>query len=183
MSEDSVDRLEKLSALHRNGELSDQEFAAAKESVLEPSEQADSLPPTRSLAVGSHDGGPRTATDASAPRRRPLWRRGWVIAVAIFCGFMFGAVGTAAIPSSAMWTGGIVCSSPYHLVHQSSDTSFGNTSQSSVSFRCIDGAGNSKSAATFAIFGLQFLLGTLVAYGVLVAFGTVLSLSRRPSRA
>jgi hypothetical protein len=69
----------------------------------------------------------------AAPRRTPLWLVPWVYFVAIFCGFMFAATGTAAVPSSALWTSAIVCSSPYHLVHQSSDTSYGNTSQTSTS--------------------------------------------------
>jgi hypothetical protein len=102
-------------------------------------------------------------------KRQPLWRKPWLWVVAIFCGFMFGAVGTAAVPSSAQWTSGIVCSAPYHLIHQSSDTSYGNTSQESVGFSCGDGAGQSHAANTIEIFGLPFLLGTLVCLGL--AFG------------
>lgn len=110
-------------------------------------------------------------------RRRPLWRSPWVVGIALFCGFMFAAAGTAAVPSSALWTGRFVCSSPYHLVRQTSGNSYGNTSQSSVSFVCVDTSSAAKHpptshASTFKILGLQFALGTVVAYLVVLAIAS-----------
>jgi hypothetical protein len=113
----------------------------------------------------------------------PLWRKRWLYFVAIFCGFMFAAAGTAAVPASAQWTSGIVCGSGYHLTHQSSDTSYGNTSQTSVGFRCVNGAGASTSVGTLSIFGLQFVLGTLASFGIMFAVGSALRLRSTPARA
>jgi hypothetical protein len=81
---------------------------------------------------------------------------------------MFAAAGTAVVPSSALWTGRFVCSGPDHLVHASSNSSYGNTAQTKVGFSCVDGSGSSKAAAILAIFGLQLVLGALVAYAVIV---------------
>ena len=115
------------------------------------------------------------------PRRAPLWRSPWLVGVAVFCGFMFAAAGTAAIPSSALWTGRIVCSDPYHLAHQSAGNSFGNTSQSSVSFSCVNDAGNAKSVGTLEVLALQFALGASVAYVVLLGVGSLVRFRRTPS--
>jgi hypothetical protein len=174
-----------LADLHRRGELSDEEFAAAKHSVLGASEESEPAGTTRmSGADARWSSAGRVSNVAGAQqsesRRAPFWRSRWVVGAAIFCGFMFAAVGTAAVPSSALWTGRLVCSTPYHLAHQSSNTSYGNTAQTSVSFRCVDNAGDSKSVGTFEIFGLQLALGALITYGVVVGVGSALRLRRSP---
>jgi hypothetical protein len=111
-------------------------------------------------------------------KSRPLWRNPWLFGVAIFCGFMFGAVGTAVVPSSAQWTSSIVCSAPYHLTHQSSDTSYGNTSQESVGFNCSDGPGHSHAANSIEIFGLQLLFGTFVCCGLALGGAALVRIPR-----
>lgn len=184
MNEDAVDRLEGLADLHRRGELTDDEFAQAKKSVLGAAQTASpeptftsSQPAAAPSSLRAQNRDPVTPPP-SASRRPRLWRSPWLLGVVVFCGFMFGAVGTAAVPSSALWTGRIVCSNGYHLSHQSSDTSFGNTSQTSVSFRCVNAVGAAQSVSTFEIFLLQFVLGALVVYILVVSVGTLIALRR-----
>ncbi|HLZ68419.1 MAG TPA: hypothetical protein VKV26_00775 [Dehalococcoidia bacterium] len=177
-----VDRLEKLAALHRRGNLGDAAFAAAKESVLDACEESE-RPDHAGMAVAdarsSHGGSVHTTAGAwpGASRRAPFWRNPWAlgvaITVAIFCGFMYAAVATAVIPSSALWTGRLACSSPAHLVSHRSRASFGNSTQMTVRFTCVDPSGASKRADTFAIFGLQLALGAGVSLGLIAVTGLV----------
>lgn len=174
VSEDPVDRLQRLSDLHRSGDLSDEEFAAAKQQVLEGpdrataptpvqwSQPAGTTRPARAAKFGL------TGSPRSSSRRPGVWRRPWVVLTALFCGLMFASAFTAATPSSALWAGRFLCDSPEHLEHQTADTSYGTTSQASISFFCVSDTGADEEAGTFSIFGLQFLLGALVAYVVLV---------------
>jgi hypothetical protein len=111
-----------------------------------------------------------------------FWRSGRVIAIAVFLGFMYAAAGTAIVPSSASWTGGIVCSSPYHLVHETSQTSIGFTkTQTAVGFQCVNGT-SAHDANTLSIFGLQLLLGAVAVYVVVSLAGAVGQAPRLLSR-
>ena len=106
-----------------------------------------------------------------------LWRQGWVFAVAIFLGFMYSTVGTAVVHSSALWTGRLLCNSGYHMVANVSSFSYGNTSGSSVAYACVEGR-LVKGASSVAIVGLQWLLGSLVCYVVILLIGGVRRMAR-----
>ncbi len=71
-------------------------------------------------------------------------------------------------PSSAQWTSGIVCSSPYHLVEDWSQTG----RYKDQVFDCVSGD-SSYSANRFAVLGLQTLPASLSLY-VLCLFSFVL---------
>jgi hypothetical protein len=185
MSDDRIEGLEKLASLHQRGELTDAEFAAAKRSVLNGPTQAQPKPAAQPPGAG--------VTFTSAPsqwsfprareaptRRARSWRSPAVVIAAVFCGFMFASAVTAAAPSSALWAGRFVCDSPYHLVHNSSDTSYGTTSQTTIDFACVNGSARPQSVGTLEIFGLQLVLGTLVSLVVLAAGAAALSLRRSP---
>ncbi len=122
-------------------------------------------------AIGAMEGRVDIQRPAVGVRRPPLWRNLWVVGVALFCGFMFAAAGTAAVPSSALWTGRFVCSDPQHLARQDSGNSYGNTSQSSVSYVCAGGGQPATHVSTPKILGLQLGLGALVAYPVVLGIG------------
>jgi hypothetical protein len=181
--DDAVGRLEQLAALHEKGALTDEEFARAKASVLNAEGPSGSLPePAAVLATPSPT--ISRGTRSSAVRRRVrhdetkgLWRQGWVIVVAIFLGFMYMTVGTAVVSSSALWTGRFLCDSGYHLVNNVQSFSYGTTSGSTVSFACVNGR-IAHSASSVEIAGLQWVLGSLVAYVVILLIAGLMRLAR-----
>jgi len=75
-------------------------------------------------------------------------------------GVLGGSVGgaaalTAVIPSSALWTSGIVCNSPYHLAYTTSNYSYKpGQSGTSVGFQCVSGD-SSYPVNGFGIMALQ----------------------------
>jgi hypothetical protein len=105
-----------------------------------------------------------------------LWRKPWLYIVAVFCGFMFATAGTAVAPSSAAWMSGIVCSSPYHLSHTDSNTSYGNVSQTSIGFNCVNGQ-HSKDVGFLEIAGLQWLLGSGIALALFLGVSGLAAVS------
>jgi hypothetical protein len=101
-----------------------------------------------------------------------LWRSRRVIGTAAICGLIVATAGIAIVPSTALWTGGIVCSGSDHLDYDASSTSFGNTSQENRTFVCETADGRPTSdASTLAILALQLLLGGVIAYAVIVGGG------------
>jgi hypothetical protein len=78
---------------------------------------------------------------------------------------------TAVFPSTALWTSGIVCRSPYHLVTSTSNYSYKpGQSGTSVHYQCVSDAGWYE-VNSFAIIGLQSLLAALILGGLAVVVG------------
>ena len=96
-----------------------------------------------------------------------FWRSPLLILATLFCALMFAAIAPAVAPSSANWTGGIVCPDGSHLASQSADTSYGTTSSVTITYGCVDAAGHGTEVSTMKIFGLQFLLAAVIGYVVL----------------
>jgi hypothetical protein len=72
---------------------------------------------------------------------------------------------TMLIPSSALWTSGIVCNTPSHLAYSAS-LSLGHAT--SRTFQCVSGD-SSYAASKLAIYALQTLVSALVLCGTVAA--------------
>ena len=70
---------------------------------------------------------------------------------------------TSAVPASALWTGGIVCSRADDLEYRFSSSGF--SAGRDTHFRCV-GEGGSYDANGWAVYGLQFLFYALVVSAV-----------------
>jgi hypothetical protein len=105
--------------------------------------------------------------------RKRAWLAGTIALVAVPS--FYATIGTILIPSSSLWTSGILCSSGYRLAY---DRLYSTGSGNSVSFRCVNGE-ISYDASTFGVIGLQFMLAAIV---VLVVGGTGLLASRLLSK-
>ena len=114
--------------------------------------------------------------EAWSRRRRPRKRRFGVIALtlAVAIGPLYGVVAgvTAALPSSALWMSGIMCSSPYHLAYHNEGYHYGRAPGFRGGFQCVSGD-SSYHVNYFAISVLQTLLVVLVLFGV-VAVGVLM---------
>ena len=182
-NDDPVRRLEELAALHSKGDLTDAEFAHAKASVLYADSEPDSAPESAPIPTTVSRSIPASTAPSGLARRvrhdhsKRLWRQGWVMVVAGFLGFMYSTVGPAIVHSSALWTGRLLCDSGYHMVGNVSSYSYGSTSGTSVSYACVERS-IVKGASSIEILGLQWLLGILVAYLVILLIGGIRGLAR-----
>ena len=179
MNDDAVQRLEELAALHSKGDLTDDEFAQAKATILNAPDAPRVASPATLIATAPPRSAPRlTVTRASLAKKvrhdheKGLWRQTWVIVVAGWCGFMYATVGTAVVPGSGLWTGRLLCGSGFHLASNSTSYSYGTTSGTSITFACVQGhAVHSESVV--AVMGLQWLLGWVVSWALIVGIGSI----------
>jgi hypothetical protein len=147
---------------------------AELERQLADAKAADRAEPATGWQHASDRGrpGPEFTFDSSGEHVRTFdqdeisWddRRVWVFGlifvfpiIAVFCFRIAGGLATL-LPSSAMWTSGIVCGSGYHLSNDNRHYSTpSGGSGTTMSFRCVSG-NSSYHANDWAILGLQFLL-------------------------
>jgi hypothetical protein len=101
--------------------------------------------------------------------QRPRRTVGWTGRVDVGTVFVIGIVApvlvTMLIPSSALWTSGIVCNTPSHLAYSAS-LSLGHAT--SRTFQCVSGD-SSYAASKLAIYALQTLVSALVLCGTVAA--------------
>jgi hypothetical protein len=121
----------------------------------------------------------------SAPGRKRAGA-GWAgVIVAMLGGALGLCVGgaaavTALIPSTALWTGPIVCRSGYAMVYNTSHYSYKpGQSGTSVSYQCVSD-GDFYDVNDLAVFALQSVLAALLLFVVLVIGGSIRRRSHRP---
>jgi hypothetical protein len=123
-------------------------------------------------------------SDAWSRRQRPRRKRGALIMFGVLIailGPLYSVVAgvTAALPSSAMWMSGIMCSSPYHMAYHNEGYQYGRAPGFRGGFQCVSGD-SSYHVNYFAISVLQTLLVVLVMFGVLVVGVLMWRLLRKP---
>lgn len=194
VSDDPVKRLAELAALHGQCELTDDEFVRAKAAVLNTvgdSQPTAAREPTLGAVAASPSLSPsptRPAARVSATVKRQLahdhskgiWRQKWLLVPAVWFGFMYATVGTAIFPSSALWTGRLLCSSGFHMTSSSSSYNTPNGGGTFYSLQCVNGT-RTESAATISALGLQLLLGTIVTYVLFIGIGWLIVRRRNAS--
>lgn len=102
--------------------------------------------------------------------------------IALIGGLLGACAGAAAfaltfLPSSALWTGPLVCRSPHHLVYSTSPSHIAGRGQH-VQFQCVSDSGT-YDLSNFGVGVLQALLFALVLGVVATAVVSVLMLRRR----
>ena len=202
MSDDPVLELEKLSALHRGGELTDAEFEQAKRQLLNRGAGDGSGGPMRSAAALTVPA-PSTFADP-APSGRPVrwredsrsesggiwlagsWKLTLIVMLAVGAAFGIAALILAEVaPSTAQWTKGVICSGGEQLVTNGGVVhSNGGSAQGATHFYCVPAGPPpqgldliSRPEQTGGVLGLSFLVGFLI--GDALAFTTVALLSLR----
>jgi Short C-terminal domain len=175
VSDDQVLGLEKLSALHQSGELSEAEFEQAKRELLDRGEAAQTAqiaqPMPTALAVPAVS----SSWEETVPPRRRSLPGGWVLPVIamVVAGFVLGIallIVAEVAPSSAQWTKGFVCASGQRLVTNGGVVhSNGGSAQGATHFYCAPGGQPvtgleilSLPEQTGAVLGLSFGLGFLI---------------------
>ena len=197
MSDDPVLELEKLSALHRGGELSDAEFEQAKRQLLDKGARTAGSGPSESLSGELADPAPVAASrpvrwrEDSRSGGAGIWLAGsWkltlIVMLAVGAAFGIAALIIAEVaPSTAQWTKGFVCSGRERLVTNGGPvTNNGGSAQGATHFYCVP-AGQSGTGLdllslpeqTGGVLGFSFLLGFLI--GDALAFATIVLLSLR----
>jgi hypothetical protein len=108
------------------------------------------------------------------PRRTVGWTGRVDLGTIVVIGIVAAVLVTMLIPSSALWTSGIVCNAPSHLAYSERLSVSYATSRT---FQCVSGD-SSYAASKLAIYALQTLVGALVLCGTVAAS----SLTWRPER-
>jgi NADPH-dependent 2,4-dienoyl-CoA reductase/sulfur reductase-like enzyme len=108
------------------------------------------------------------------PRRTVGWTGRVDVETVVVIGIVATVLVTMLIPSSALWTSGIVCNIPSHLSYSASLSAGHATSRT---FQCVSGD-SSYAASKLAIYALQALVSALVLFGT-VAAGRCLAWLRR----
>jgi hypothetical protein len=111
------------------------------------------------------------------PRRTVGWTGRVDVGTVVVIGIAATVLVTMLIPSSALWTSGIVCNTPSHLAYSES-LSLGHAT--SRTFQCVSGD-SSYAASKVAIYALQTLISALVLCGAVAAGRLTSRLSRRRS--
>jgi hypothetical protein len=111
------------------------------------------------------------------PRRTVGWTGRVDVETIVVIGIVAPVLVTMLIPSSALWTSGIVCNTPSHLAYSQS-LSLGHATSST--FQCVSGA-SSYAASKLAIYALQTLVSALVLCGTVAAGRLTWRLSRKRS--
>ena len=116
-------------------------------------------------------------------RTTGVWSASGVVALILVIGFSFivAAVLTYAVPSSAQWASGMMCSSPYRLQGSDVQTSgvYGGQTSGTFSFTCVSGD-SSYDVNSFPVIALQTLPVALVLCGVIVGVRMWRRLRGRP---
>ena len=99
------------------------------------------------------------------PRRTVGWTGRVDVETIVVIGIVAPVLVTMLIPSSALWTSGIVCNTPSHLAYSES-LSLGHAT--SRTFQCVSGD-SSYAASKLAIYALQTLVSALVLCGTVAA--------------
>ena len=99
------------------------------------------------------------------PRRTVGWTGPVDVETIVVIGIVAPVLVTLLIPSSALWTSGIVCNTPSHLAYSES-LSLGHAT--SRTFQCVSGD-SSYAASKLAIYALQTLVSALVLCGTVAA--------------
>jgi hypothetical protein len=111
-------------------------------------------------------------------RRRTVGWTGRVdVETIVVIGIVAPVLVTMLIPSSALWTSGIVCNTPSHLAYSAS-LSLGHAT--SRTFQCVSGD-SSYAASKLAIYALQTLVSALVLCGTVAAGRLTWRLSQKRS--
>jgi hypothetical protein len=111
------------------------------------------------------------------PRRTVGWTGPVDVETMVVIGIVAPVLVTMLIPSSALWTSGIVCNTPSHLAYSES-LSLGHGTSSS--FQCVSGD-SSYAASKLVIYALQTLVSALVLCGTVAAGRLTWRLSRKRS--
>jgi hypothetical protein len=109
------------------------------------------------------------------PRRTVGWTGRVDVGTVVVIGIAATVLVTMLIPSSALWTSGIVCTTPAHLAYSES-LSLGQAT--SRTFQCVSGD-SSYAASKLAIYALQTLVSALVLCGTIAAGRLTSRLSRK----
>ena len=111
------------------------------------------------------------------PRRTVGWTGPVDVETIVVIGIVAPVLVTMLIPSSALWTSGIVCNTPSHLAYGGSLSLGHGTSRG---FQCVSGD-SSYAASKLAIYALQTLVSALVLCGTVAAGRLTWRLSRKRS--
>jgi len=193
VSEDPVGGLERLSELHRTGELSDAEFEDAKRELLHG---AAAGPVTRAPAPAPAPAPSAAIFPAAAPSPSPRRSRSGIsisgsvkllVIAIVVVGFVLGIAAlivAEVAPSSAQWTKALVCSSGEQLVTNGGVVhNNGGSAQGATHFYCAP-AGQPVSGLDFLslpektgnVLLLSFLLGFVIGAVLTVIAAVVLSM-------
>jgi len=132
------------------------------------------LPPALPRTWVSVDGGGfqqvgTPGDEAGFGGQRPRHTVGWTgrvdVGTIVAIGIVAPVLVTMLIPSSALWTSGIVCSTPSYLAYSES-LSLGHAT--GRTFQCVSGD-SSYAASKLAIYALQTLVSALVLCGTVAA--------------
>jgi hypothetical protein len=117
-----------------------------------------------------------------------LWRNGLVWLGAGFAGFMFATAITGQFPAVGDWQGVIVCGAGTHLNNVEYATQGATTfpdgspapssESSSFTYHCV-GAHSISGSRTLLVLGIQFVVGALVVYLLILALAIRAGLRRR----
>jgi hypothetical protein len=99
------------------------------------------------------------------PRRTVGWTGRVDVGTIVVIGIVATVLVTMLVPSSALWTSGIVCNTPSHLAFSESLSVSHATSRT---FQCVSGD-SSYAASKLAIYALQTLVCALVLCGTVAA--------------
>lgn len=139
--------------------------------------QYGSAPHSQPTPTPYPPGYPLSRIPPSQPQRRISRGRRltvifWIAFAVCMGALMWATAGLALFPSSALWIGGIVCNSPYHLQYQSSDYSYKpGQSGNIINYLCVDGARSFDPGIT--LLADQFFLAALV-LGVVAVVGVLI---------
>ena len=111
------------------------------------------------------------------PRRTVGWTGRVDVGTMVVIGIIAPVLVTMLIPSSALWTSGIVCNTPSHLAYSASLSLGHGTSRT---FQCVSGD-SSYAASKLAIYALQTLVSALVLCCTVAADRLTWRLSRKRS--
>jgi hypothetical protein len=117
-----------------------------------------------------------------------LWRNGVVWVGAVFVGFMFATAVTGQFPATGDWQSAIICGAGTHLSHFEYVTNGSATfpdgspepasTSSSYTYHCV-GAHSVSGSRTLLVLGIQFVVGTLVTYLLILALAIRAGLRKR----
>jgi hypothetical protein len=111
------------------------------------------------------------------PRRTVGWTGRVGVGSIVVIGIVAAVLVTVLIPSSTLWTSGIVCNSRSHLAYSESFSLGQGTSRT---FQCVSGD-SAYGASKLAIYALQTLATALVLCGTVAAGRLTWRLSRKRS--
>jgi hypothetical protein len=109
------------------------------------------------------------------PHRTVGWTGRVDVGTIVVIGIVAPVLVTMLIPSSALWTSGIVCNGASHLAYSASLSLSHATSRT---FQCVSGD-SSYAASNLAIYTLQTLVSALVLCGTVAASQLTWRLSRK----